>query len=46
MKWADLEIVDTIRQNYDISDQDLERIAREISTARTGRLFDQGFGVE
>ena len=46
VKWSDLEIVETIKANYDIADADLERIAREISTARTGRLFEEGFGVE
>lgn len=45
-KWGDLEVVDTVRANYDISDADLDRICREISEARTAALYDQGFGVQ
>lgn len=36
----ELPIVETIRDNYDITDGDLEKIAREISDARTALLFE------
>lgn len=45
-KHDDLDIVETIKAYYDIDPRDLERIAREISTARTATLFDQGIGVQ
>ena len=45
-KHDDLDIVENVKAYYDIDPRDLERIAREISTARTATLFDQGIGVQ
>lgn len=39
---VELDIVETLRDNYDVSEADLQKIAREISDARTDMLFDDG----
>lgn len=45
-KHDDLDIVETVKAYYDIDPRDLERIAREISTARTATLFGDGAEVQ
>lgn len=39
---VELDIVQTLLDNYDVSEADLQKIAREISDARTQLLFEDG----